>query len=311
MANKRTIQDQQLKENTYVIVEGQLEFSRLASHIAGDELIRDQQNKAKNQMNIIDRPYTTVTLIDPKIVPKAQDGTLSVEEQYIQERFYTTQRDPSHLHYNINNTSPNLSRISAPFQGNVQDQRELVLKQELANGLTVRLLLRIYKPKKFNRKGVALDCVMLMEEPKYYNNSRFESELQARGMTFKPMDDSERERLRKEVEANVSQTEQATPVPKNDPFTNTPNTTPASAPAFTPAPAAPVVPTAPVQAPTPAPQAPAAAPMNTRVCSVCGHAVPANLNFCGNCGHRVDTTTAPSDPDVGIVYNADSTDRNY
>lgn len=60
--------------------------------------------------------------------------------------------------------------IPSPKGDGTYDQDES--GQELAQGLDVTLVLRTYKPKDFNNRGLALEQVIVHEEPRYYNRRR-------------------------------------------------------------------------------------------------------------------------------------------
>ena len=104
VSNNRTVSESQLTVNTYVLVRGNIEFARLLNKIEGEELVKDQRRKMQMGMSPIDKPYTTVTLTNARIVP-IKPGFKSPEETFVEERFYKRQGDPADapFHYTINN----------------------------------------------------------------------------------------------------------------------------------------------------------------------------------------------------------------
>ena len=120
MSSNYQISTNSLTVGAKIFVEGITTYSRLAKHIEGDELQKDMARKQQMGMNPITRPYTTISIRDAKIRPQ-NPANLSVEEMYVQERFYMKQDvDPNTkvptgntYIYTVNNKSPFLPNISA------------------------------------------------------------------------------------------------------------------------------------------------------------------------------------------------------
>lgn len=282
---QRTIRNNQLTPDTFVLVRGNIEYSRLTRPIDGDELEKDKRRRAQMGGIPIDKPYTTVTLTNARIVP-LNPGKKSIEETYVEERFYRKASDPADapLHYAINNKSPYPNQFYQADPGEITKGEQIYPEHELANGLDVLLILRVFSANGFAQKGIGLHSIVLQEPLRYYMNDQSRA-LEAAGI-----------QLRRQPNPNGETPSVATapveptvvPAPQENAFATAP---------VTPV-AAPVVPA------TPEPAGP-------WICPQCGTEVPAGQNFCGTCGAQ-KTAVAPNPyqaPQGGI--RIDLNKRNY
>lgn len=170
---------EKLTENTEIEVRGTLKFSRLTSLIEGEELARRNQNK----MYPVNGPHTTLTLSNPQILP-ADPNQLSYNEAYIQERFYTSKKNPQDgQQFSIDSKSTDLPIIAVPNDDGTYTQD--VSGQELAAGLDVTVTIRVYKPQNYEKRGTAISMVRLNEPVRYYSAGGPNlSNLAARGIVF-------------------------------------------------------------------------------------------------------------------------------
>ena len=278
---KRTISDSQLTVNNYILVRGNIEFSRLLKKIEGDELIKDQRRKMQMGMNPIDKPYTTIQLTNARIVP-LKPGQKSIEETFVEERFYKKTNDPTDTayHYSIINKSPFPNLFYQAVDGKTTEGNQIYPEAELANGLDVILVLRVFQAANFGRKSITLHSVIIQEPVRYY------------------------------VAANTKALEDAGIILHN---TEAPTAQP-QAPVAAPAPGEAFATNAPVQKEMPQPEGP-------WTCPHCGTLVPAGQLFCGACGTKKDEVATdnvgnpyanPNQPTQGgIRYNANDNIRNY
>lgn len=288
VSNNRTVSESQLTVNTYVLVRGNIEFARLLNKIEGEELVKDQRRKMQMGMSPIDKPYTTVTLTNARIVP-IKPGFKSPEETFVEERFYKRQGDPADapFHYTINNKSPYPNLFYQAEPGKNTEGTQIYPEAELANGLDVILILRIFQATNFARKSVTLHSIMLQEPVRYYvgNNTKA---LEAAGIILHNTDKP----------AGAAETPAPAPAVS----------TPAAGNAFAtqPVQAAPAVETMPE-------------PEGPWTCPKCGSVVAAGQMFCGTCGTQKNAPVgnpyaaqaAPSNPTGGIRYDANDANRNY
>lgn len=315
MNNNYKIQTNQLTVSAKIYVEGVTTYSRLAKHIEGEELEKDKKRKQQRGMVIIDKPYTTISIEDAKIRPQ-NPAALSLEEQYVQERFYMKSKMDADTNtpvgntyvYNINNKSPYLPPVSQ-FDPTTKIAKQVNLNgNELATGLKVLLCLSVYQSKTWGGKGISLDGVIVMEPIRYYTSSA--QDYSALGITYVGLPEDEAREAAMPEHQDTAQTpaqasaptapvgnafasaQQAQPAA---PIANGP--TPVGGTVQTQTPAAPVTPTAPVnqqaQQAAPAnnfannmnaPVPPTTDPETPWICPSCQTTNPASMKFCGNCG---------------------------
>lgn len=168
MANY-SISANQLKEGTNVLVRGKLAFARLTRLIEGQELAASDQRKVQNGMSPVGKPHTTATITEAE-VQFTDPANPTVEEQFVSERRYDSKKNPdSGKNYSIDSKGNNLPVILIPSDAGTGSYVQDTSRQELAQGLDVTLVLRVYKPKSFNNRGLALEQVIVHETPRYYN----------------------------------------------------------------------------------------------------------------------------------------------
>lgn len=182
MANY-SIAASQLSEGSTVLIRGKLAFARLTRLIEGQDLVASDQRKAQNGMNPVGKPHTTATITHAEVV-FADPSNPTTEEQFVAERRYNSKKNPdTGLNYSIDSKGTNLPIIAVPAENGNFDQD--TSGRELAQGLDVTLVLRVYKPKNFSNRGLALDQVLVNEAPRYFNTGGPSPEaLAARGVVF-------------------------------------------------------------------------------------------------------------------------------
>lgn len=181
MAN-HSVPATQLTEGTFVTIRGKLGYSRLTSLIEGAELASSDARKAQNGMNPVGRPHTTVTITQAEVQFKDPSNP-TLEEAFVSERRYNSTKDPSSgANYSIDNKSTQLPVIAAVNSEGRYEQ--IVPGSELASGLDVTLVLRVYKPRNFANRGLSLDQVLINEAPRYFSAGVDTEELAARGIVF-------------------------------------------------------------------------------------------------------------------------------
>ncbi|MGW0579640.1 hypothetical protein ACWD25_27575 [Streptomyces sp. NPDC002920] len=184
MANY-SVSASQITEGKNVFIRGKLGFAVLARLIEGAELAVTDQRKTKNGMNPVGKPHTTATIIHAE-VQFADPNNPTLEEQFVSERRYDSPKRPeTGPNYSIDSKGSTLPVIAIPSPkgDGTYDQDES--GRELAQGLDVTLVLRTYKPKDFNNRGLALEQVIVHEVPRYYNAGGIDqAELAARGIVL-------------------------------------------------------------------------------------------------------------------------------
>ena len=183
MAN-RTISTQSLTPGELFCVRGKLTYGRLAKQVDGEELEKDKQRRAARGMRPIERPYTSATITDA-YVPLKDKNNPTLEERYAQESLYTSHANSSHgFNYSAVNRGNRLPWVGVRDPQNPMEIEQLMLPNELASGLDVTLVMRVFQGKP--NKGVTLDGVILNEPPRYFASADPTASLSALGITFVP-----------------------------------------------------------------------------------------------------------------------------
>lgn len=301
-----TININQLKPGVHVWVKGKVAYSHITKFIEGEALRRENQRRANRGQIQAQKPYTTIGITEAQILPASQTG-LSLEEQYVQSKFYTKQDVPGVYNYQHENKSPYLPRVSQLREGTTNVYDQITPEGELASGVSVILIMETFASKSFGGKvGLGLNQIMVCEPIRYYNGAGLASAMAERGMTYNALSPEED---RKAVTPKTAAPEAAseTPAaaapasPTGNPYQNTP------APAPVPTPTVPM-PT-PAAAPAMNPPEPAMqTPPSPWVCPTCGKTVAATMGFCGGCGTKkpetpVPTATGTENPYGGLVYD--------
>lgn len=181
MANY-SVTAEQLTEGALVLVRGKLGFARLTRLIEGAELQASDARRAQNGMNPVGVAHTTATVTGAEVICK-DPANPTIEERFVAERRYASKKRPeTGANYSIDSKGRNLPVIAIPNgEGQVTQDTS---GQELAQGLDVTLVLRVYKPKTYNKRGLSLDQVIVNEAVKYYGGNTSANELAARGIVF-------------------------------------------------------------------------------------------------------------------------------
>lgn len=183
MAN-RTINTQSLTPGELFCVRGKLTYGRLAKQVDGEELEKDKQRRAARGMRPIERPYTSATITDA-YVPVKDKNNPTLEERYAQESLYTSHANGSHgFNFSAVNRGNRLPWIGVRDSQDPMKIEQLMLPNELASGLDVTLVMRVFQGKP--NKGVTLDGVILNEPPRYFASADPTASLSALGITFIP-----------------------------------------------------------------------------------------------------------------------------
>lgn len=180
----RTISTQSLTPGELFCVRGKLTYGRLAKQVDGEELEKDKQRRAARGMRPIERPYTSATITDA-YVPVKDKNNPTLEERYAQESLYTSHANGSHgFNFSAVNRGNRLPWIGVRDPKDPFKVEQIVLPNELASGLDVTLVMRVFQGKP--NKGVTLDGVVLNEAPRYFASADPTTNLSALGITFIP-----------------------------------------------------------------------------------------------------------------------------
>lgn len=179
-----SIPAERLQEGAQILVRGKISFSRLASLVNGEALQRSiEQAKKRGALYPTTKPHTTVSLVDAVVLP-ANPAGFSQEEQYVQEKIYAVKSgdNAGRQGFNIDNVSTYLPTVLELDPENAGTYRQLVLERGLASGLDVTLVIQVFKPAGFEKRGLGLQQVVLNEPVRYYTSGVDSSALAARGI---------------------------------------------------------------------------------------------------------------------------------
>lgn len=152
-----------IQPNQRFFVEGQVQYSDVSQLVDGERL--EQQREIRSNDNL--QPYTSVTVINPKIV--TINGQKTETEQAVENNhFYTTKREPNVMHFQgTRNKYKNARRpytlpwiaVGALKTKHVR-QLQLHKGEEIVQGRTVILCLRTFQGRQ-NKVGTILDGVVV------------------------------------------------------------------------------------------------------------------------------------------------------
>lgn len=185
--SNRTISTNQLTPGRIFRVRGKVGFSRLTSRIEGEELQQDIQRRRSKGWLPIEKPYTTITINQAEVIVTDRNN-IQPEEQYAIESLYTSssQRGQGGYSYTANNKGTRSLPYVAVARAGAQSVVDQIQPEgELANGLDVTLVMRVFKGKP--NIGVSLDGVIVNEPIRYFDNTRAGAGLDSFGITFNPL----------------------------------------------------------------------------------------------------------------------------
>jgi hypothetical protein len=179
-----TIPAERLREGEQILVRGKISFSRLQRLVEGEALVKSiAQARLRGALYPTDVPHTTINLVDAQVV-FANPAAPTPEEQFVQEKIYAVKSGDhaGKAGFNIDNKSSFLPTVLEMDPENPGQYRQLVLERDLASGLEVTLVLQVFKPKTYEKRGLGLQQVVLNEPVRYYASGVDASVLAARGI---------------------------------------------------------------------------------------------------------------------------------
>lgn len=173
---------ERLMEGTVIKVSGLLSFSRLTSVYEGEELTRRiSDERLRGSRYPVDVPHTTAALIDPVVEPAGP--TMNAEEVFVEESIFSLARgdNAGHKSFRADNRGRTLPTIME-----LQDDGSYVQVQpsgELARGLKVTLVLKVYKPKNYEKRGIGIEAVLVNEKVRVFGRGSVADTLASLGVT--------------------------------------------------------------------------------------------------------------------------------
>lgn len=163
-----TININSVPNGALVYITGTVEYSRIASHIDGEELAADNAKKVARGMRATDKPHTRLT-INHCAIDYADPANPTIAEQFIAERMYVSTVHPENGQcYTASNKSRNLPSIYCRENIQSKSLEPVTAAGELSSGSSVTIMLRFFSTKQ--NSGVSLDSVIVNEKPvKWYS----------------------------------------------------------------------------------------------------------------------------------------------
>jgi len=212
-----------LTPDTTYLLRGKVAYSRVSRHTTDEERIKDNQRRTYK----IDKNYTNITIYDVQILCKDPTNP-TIEEQYAAECLYKSHVDKyTGKSFSALNKSENLPKVGV-IDEKTGEYSSVKLQGELAQGLDVTIVMRVFKGKNSMNNGVSLDTILVNEPLRYFSNNIVEKDLEARGIIFHDEAPMEAPAGDKPVEDP-----QAEPQAEANPFSA--NAQPATQPAVAPA----------------------------------------------------------------------------
>lgn len=180
-----TIPAERLREGQQILVRGKVSFSRIASLIDGPALKkRIEQERARGSLYPTLVPHTTISLVDVQVLPLNPQAP-TAEEQFVHEKIYEIKKgdNAGKRGFGIDNKSTFLPTVLEQDPDNQGAYRQLVLEHDLAADMDVTLVIEVFKPKGYEKRGLGLQQVVLNEPVRYYASAGLDtSALAARGI---------------------------------------------------------------------------------------------------------------------------------
>ena len=182
-----TISAASLREGQQILVTGKISFSRLAALVEGPALVKSiEQSRARGAIYPTLVPHTTINLVDAEVVV-ANPASATPEEQYTHEKIYVSKTgdNAGKNVFSIDNKSAYLPTVLEQDPTVPGSYRQLVLERDLASGLSVTLVLEVFKAGDNANRGLGLQQVVLNEAVRYFASGGVDtSALAARGIVI-------------------------------------------------------------------------------------------------------------------------------
>lgn len=166
---QHTIPSEKLREGTYVSVSGTIAYSRVRSFIDGSELAkRASDARARGVLYPPDRPHTTIAVVDPQVRYTGPNNTPTPEELWVEESFFAYKQGKyaGQTAYSVDTLGTQLPVIlERQADGSAVPVNP---DGELANNQSVTLMLQVYKPKNYEKRGIGLRTVCVNGPVKTY-----------------------------------------------------------------------------------------------------------------------------------------------
>jgi hypothetical protein len=170
------VEPSDLTPGAVICVTGDVVFSHISKHCTQQEAWdRAEKSKFRPADKSQMRTYAYLQVCNAQIVRKDTAAPLTLEEQYIQQSMFTSQKNPG-ANFTGTNSSKHLPRIyDEPDKATkkaalIQDAEDGQPAKELAKNLPVLLTLKVFKGNGNN--GVALESVICRKPAEFYKPNK-------------------------------------------------------------------------------------------------------------------------------------------
>lgn len=176
---------ERLRENQTILVTGKVTFSHITRQRTGDNLRRHvEAQRNRGQLYPTNVPHTNITLTDAQVLYADQNAPSDEEKFVAEKQVYTskTGQNAGKTGYGIDDKSNFLPPVFV--KGEDGNYSQITPEGELDAGLDVTLVLRTFKPKEYEKRGVGLQQILVNEPIRYYSNQANAQALAAHGITI-------------------------------------------------------------------------------------------------------------------------------
>ena len=181
----RTISTNNLTPGALYCVRGRVGFCRITRHCTDDERIKDNDRRRIK----VDKNYSNISLYDA-IVLYNDPQNPTIEERYAEECLYLSKSaNYPGDNFSAMNKSPNLPLVFQVSASDPNKYDQVHLEKEIAPGVDVTIVMRVFKGKGAINAGVTLERVLINElgPIRYFEgsgNNDINNQLAERGLTF-------------------------------------------------------------------------------------------------------------------------------
>ena len=179
----------EIPSGTTAIVRGRVVYSSVASVVDGARLEAENQKAKSRGRYPISGPYTSITIENPEIICENAELTAFLEQKCYLSKISDMPR------YGVTNRGTSLPS-AGHFDASTGTVNEIILERELATGSEVQLLLRTYFSKRYNKHGLWLSAVVVMDPEINYrggwSSTNIANGMEAANMTWVPLSNEAR-----------------------------------------------------------------------------------------------------------------------
>ena len=177
----KTINNNALTPGATYLVRGQVGFSRITRQTTDAE--REAENKRRMYPQTTN--YSNISIYNAQVLVKDPQNP-TIEEKYAAECLYrsSSQNYPGN-NFTAMNKTKNLPAV-AEIRG-ANNFAEIIPEHELAQGLDVTLVMRVFKTSGQRNNGVSLDRILVNEPIRYFQNRDVNQDLAAYGITYQAL----------------------------------------------------------------------------------------------------------------------------